>query len=161
MIKPMIDPDYLVVQRWINDLEGPRSSRALSNNIRQDNKIVLEATNQSVNYVTQRNRLGSSFESLFRAVGLGAGVVFGGPIGAATLSSISGGVGRGLGEYMGNRIYGKTIYDLDQVITNNKYKQLINNYALSKVNSNISLIDQFHKQATEEIDQTIQGLNQQ
>lgn len=156
----MLDPDYFVIQRSINDLEGPRSTRALSNNIRQNNKIVLEATNQSVDYVTQRNRLGSAFESLFRAVGLGAGVVLGGPIGAATLSSITGGVGRGLGEYMGNRIYGKTIYDLDQVITNNKYKQLINNYALSKANSNVGLIDQFYKQATEEIDQTIQSINQ-
>lgn len=156
----MLDPDYFVLQRWNNDLGGDRSTRTLSNNIRQNNKIVLEATNQSVDYVTQRNRLGSAFESLFRAVGLGAGVVLGGPIGAATLSSITGGVGRGLGEYMGNRIYGKTIYDLDQVITNNKYKQLINNYALSKASSNIGLIDQFYKQSTEEIDQTIQSINQ-
>ena len=107
-------------------VDSPRSKANLDNNIRQYDKILLEATDQSSKYIAQRNKLGSSFEALLRSVGLGVGVVFGGPVGAATLSSIAGGVGRGVGEYLGNRIYGETINDLEKTMTEHKYKQLQN-----------------------------------
>jgi hypothetical protein len=156
----MLDTDQLVIQRSEYDTNGPRNSRDLANNIRHNNKVVLEATNQSVNFTSQRSRMSSSFESLFRAVGLGVGVVAGGPVGGATLSSIAGGVGRGVGDFLGNRIYGKTIYELDKIITDNKYKQLINNYAYSKVSANIKLVDEFYKQSSDDTNEVVRDLAQ-
>lgn len=156
----MIDLDRLVDLRWRQDVDSPRSKKAVDTNIRQNDKILLEATNQSIDLTTQRNRLGSSFESLFRSIGLGAGVVIGGPIGAATLSSIAGGVGRGIGEYMGNRIYGSALNNLEQITTNHKYKQLLNNAVRSEVKANLDLNDEFYKQGNEELGKTIQDLGQ-
>ncbi len=140
-------------------VDSPRSKANLDNNIRQYDKILLEATDQSSKYIAQRNKLGSSFEALLRSVGLGVGVVFGGPVGAATLSSIAGGVGRGVGEYLGNRIYGETINDLEKTMTEHKYKQLQNFTARSNVKASLDLNDEFYKQAQAEENRIIQDLN--
>lgn len=140
-------------------VDAPRSKSNLDHNIRQYNKILLEATDQSSKYVAQRNKLGSSFEALLRSVGLGVGVVLGGPVGAATLSSIAGGIGRGVGEYFGNKIYGKTINDLEQIMSDYKYKQLQNFTARSSVSASLSLNDEFYRQALAEENRTIQDLN--
>ncbi len=156
----MIDLDRFPDIWYQNALGGPRSQKDLDSNIRQNNKILLEATNQSVKYTTQKNRLGSSFEALFRSVGLGAGVVFGGPVGAATLASIAGGVGRGVGEYLGNRIYGRTLSDLETISGEYKYKQLQNFYARSNIKATQDLNDEFYKQAYQEVNETINSINQ-
>ncbi|HEY9886254.1 MAG TPA: hypothetical protein V6C96_03230 [Vampirovibrionales bacterium] len=155
----MINPDQLVNYRWYDSVDSDRSSRKLSNNIRYENKILLEATNQSINYTTQRSKVGSSFESLFRSLGLGVGVVLGGPIGAATLSSIAGGIGRGVGEHLGNKIYGKTVYDLEQIISNHKYKQLLNYWAKSQADASVKLTDEFYNQSQQQDQQAIQDIN--
>jgi len=156
----MLDLDRLVDLRWSLDAGSPRSKKALDANIRQNDKILVEATNQSVELITQRNRLGSNFEALFRSLGLGAGVVFGGPIGAAIMSSVAGGIGRGVGEYMSNRIYGQAINQLEQITTNHKYKQLVNFAVRSDIKASIDLNDEFYKQANEEIGKTIQDISQ-
>jgi uncharacterized protein (DUF697 family) len=157
----MLDLDYLVDLRWKADVDSPRSKKALETAIRQNQKVLLEATHQSIEYVTQRDRLGSSFESLFRSLGLGAGVLVGGPIGAASIGAITAGVGRGVGEYFGNKIYGKSINKLEQVQSNYKYQQLINNSVLSETKAQISLNDEFYKQASEEVTKTITDLGGQ
>jgi len=151
----MLDLDTIVAIRTDLDYESSRSSINLNTAVRQNQKILLEATNQSVDYITQRNKLGSSFEALFRSFGLGAGVLLGGPIGAATLSSLAGGVGRGVGEYFGNKVYGQAIDKMEDLMSNYKYKQLINNFALSEVKGQIKLTDEFYKQAEGEITKTI------
>ena len=129
----MLDLDTIVAIRTGQDFESPRSKKNLETAVRQNQKILLEATNKSVDYITERNKLGSSFEALFRSLGLGAGVVLGGPIGAATLSSLAGGVGRGVGEYFGNKVYGQAIDKMEDLMSNYKYKQLINNCAIEDV----------------------------
>ncbi|MDJ0625393.1 MAG: hypothetical protein QNJ31_03395 [Candidatus Caenarcaniphilales bacterium] len=156
----MLDTDTLILLRAESNFKGPRNQKELQNQTRQYNKILLEATNQSTNYTTQRTRIGSSFESLFRSVGLGLGILVGGPVGSATLGSIAGGIGRGAGEYLGNKIYGKAIYDLEQIQTNHKYKQLITNFALSNKRGEIALIDQFYTQVNQSKEQLINELGQ-
>jgi hypothetical protein len=154
----MLDLDTIVAIRTGQDFESPRSKKNLETAVRQNQKILLEATNKSVDYITERNKLGSSFEALFRSLGLGAGVVLGGPIGAATLSSLAGGVGRGVGEYFGNKVYGQAIDKMEDLMSNYKYKQLINNFAISEVKGQIKLTDEFYKQAEAEITKTIQDV---
>lgn len=154
----MLDLDAIVALRANLDITSPRSSKNLDTAVRQNQKILLEATNKSVDYITQRNKLGSSFEALFRSIGLGAGVVLGGPIGAATLSSLAGGVGRGVGEYFGNKVYGEAIDKMEDLMSNYKYKQLINNYAISEVKGQVKLTDEFYKQAQQELTKTINDI---
>ena len=154
----MLDLDTIVAIRTGQDFESSRSKKNLETAVRQNQKILLEATNKSVDYITERNKLGSSFEALFRSLGLGAGVVLGGPIGAATLSSLAGGVGRGVGEYFGNKVYGQAIDKMEDLMSNYKYKQLINNFAISEVKGQIKLTDEFYKQAEAEITKTIQDV---
>jgi hypothetical protein len=157
----MLDLDRYVDIWSYNSSDGPRSQKTIDTNIRQENKILLEATNQSVKLTTQRNSLGSSFEALLRSVGLGAGVLLGGPVGAATVASIAGGVGRGVGEYLGNRIYGRSINDLEKILSDNKYKQLLNYAAKSNNKATLDLNDEFYKQANEELGKTITDIGQQ
>ena len=154
----MIDIDSLRNLYWETSVKAPRSDKFLSTAIRQNNKILIEATDQSTRYISERNKLGASFESLLRSVGLGAGVLLGGPVGAATLSSIAGGVGRGVGEYFGNRIYGKTISELEKIADDYKYRQLINNFAKNQNAATKKLIDEFEKQTNQETGTTINDL---
>jgi hypothetical protein len=158
----MADLDHYVDVWYNNSLSDYRySQKNLDNIIRQNNKILVEATNRSIDFTTKKQKIGSSFEALLRSVGLGVGVLAGGPVGAATLSSIAGGIGKGAGDYLGNRIYGKSLSKLDSLITDNKYKQLQNYSARSATGAALSLNDEFYKQANTLVNETINEINQQ
>ncbi|MDX1918501.1 MAG: hypothetical protein SFT81_05110 [Candidatus Caenarcaniphilales bacterium] len=157
----MLDIDAFPQQYFETTFTGPRSENEFKNIIRQNDKILLEATDQSTKYITQRNRLGSSFEALFRSVGLAAGVVLGGPVGSVAMATIGGGVGRGFGEYLGNRVYGETIHKLNNIQSEYKYRQLINYYSTNQIRGKKQLIDEFYNQSLQEETQTINELNQQ
>ncbi len=150
----MLDLDSFPSLYAQNKFDGPRNQDDFKNIIRQNNKILIEATDQSIKYTTERNRIGSTFESLLRSLGLGAGVILGGPVGAATISAISGGIGRGVGDYLGNRVYGKTLGKLNQVVSEQRYQQLINFYTLDQLKTQGKLVDEFYSQAQQDVNQT-------
>jgi hypothetical protein len=82
-------------------------------------------------------------------------------VGSATLGAVSGGVGRGIGQFFGNRVYGDTIEQLENFTENYKFKQLINYYTRSQLSATRDLNDEFYSQTQQEISQTLNQIAQQ
>jgi|GEM_PF-2296073 len=155
-----ISPERFISDWWETAVKSSLSTKKLAQKIRQYDKIYLEANSQASEYTLQKHRIEYSFESLFRAVGLGAGVLFGGPLGAVTLSYASSQVGKAVGGHLGNKIYGNALRKLEEKVDSYKYKQLINFYAKSYQEGKKKLIDEFYDQAYRQEQKTIQGLEQ-
>lgn len=132
----------------------------LSNNLRINDKLLVEAQDRTSDYMIKYNRLGWTFESLMRSVGLAGGTIFGGIIGGATLGAIGGGVGRGIGEFLGNRIYGQSLKDLDEIVEDYKWRQMSNNIAMEMAGSSQKILDEVYNQVYQEENQMIEGIGQ-
>lgn len=156
----MIDIDAYPFLYWDTAVTGARSSKNISVNMRHNDKILVEAQDKIYDYTTRRNRLGWTFENLMRSVGLAAGTVFGGVVGGATLGAIGTGVGRSVGEHLGNRVYGKTMHDLDFIIEDYKYRQLSNQYQMEVNTGSKSMVNELYKQSYQEEMETLRGLEQ-
>ena len=143
----MLNIDAYPSLYWQKSVTDDTSSKNLSNIMRQNDKILTDAQDRTYEYTAKKNRIGYGFESLFRSIGLAGGVLIGGPVGAATMSSIGGGIGRGLGEHFGNKIYGKTLYQLNKVSEDYKYRQMSNSYALKMNEGSMNMIDELYDQS--------------
>lgn len=143
----MLNIDQFPFLYWDKAIKGNLGLKNLSNITRHNNKILMDAQDRSTQYIMKRNRLGWTFESLMRSIGLAGGSIFGGAIGGATLAAIGGGIGRGVGEHFGNNLYGKNLHDLDQVIQDHKFRQLNTQYATKMALSTKKLVDEMYKQS--------------
>ena len=156
----MLDIDAYPFLYWEKTISGDLGSKSIANIMRQNDKILVDAQDRTYEYNIKRNRLGWTFESLVRSLGLAAGTIFGGVIGGATLGAIGTGVGRGIGEHLGNKVYGKTMHELDAVIEDYKFRQLSNQYQMEANNGTRSVINELYNQSYQEEQETIRSLEQ-
>ncbi len=155
----MLDIDLYPKLLWDNNIANKTSTKNLTNIIRQNDKILIEAQDRTYDYTMKRNRIGWTFESLLRSAGLAIGTLVCGSSGAATMGSIFSGVGRGIGEFLGNKVYGKALHDLDEISEDYKYRQLSNEYTISMNKGTGSMIEELYKQTLEAEQTTVQELS--
>lgn len=156
----MLDTEIFPYRLWELNVTGPLSSKTISVNMRHNDKILIDAQDRQMQYSMKRNRLGWTFEGLLRSIALAAGTILGGPVGAATLGAVGGGIGRGIGEHMGNRIYGQTMNDLDEIMDQYKYRQLLNQYMNESNNGTRTMLNELYTQNYDANEEIIRDLGQ-
>ena len=155
-----LSPERFVSEWWSAAVTSPTSTKKIAQQIRQYDKIYLELNSQANEYTLQKKRIENSFRSIFQAIGLGAGVLLGGPIGAVPLSYASSQVGKAIGNHLASKIYGKSLEKLERMSSSYKYKQLGNYFAKSNRDGQKKLIDEFYNQSYNQELQTIQDLQE-
>ena len=154
----MLDIDTYPSLYWQNTIKGDTGFKNLTSIIRQNDKILVDAQNKTYEYAMKQNRLGWTFENLFRSIGLATGVLAGGPLGGATMGAIGGGFGRGIGEHVGNKIYGEAVHDLDKISEDYKFRQLNNQYAMNINQGQSSMLDEMYTQSMQREQEVAQSL---